>query len=103
VRVDLDGDGNDDWIVTSGADAREYSGAVYIARGQCAIRVLEWRGSAPSPLETSTRGFLDLEGGGTPCKTNCCPHSETYTFKWNGRTYQRTATRVDNGGGCYPL
>jgi hypothetical protein len=94
-RVDLDGDGNDDWIVTSGADAWEYSGGVYITRGRCAIRVLDWHGGAPSPLETSTRGFLDLEGGGPPCKTNCCRDRTTFTFTWNGRTYQKTATHKD--------
>ncbi len=93
-RVDLDGDGVDDFIFTVGANATDYSGYVYIARGACGIMVLSWTGSAPVPTQTRTRGVLDLEVGGSPCKPSCCPKSTFTTYRWSGKTYERGATRT---------
>jgi hypothetical protein len=92
TRVDLDGDGALDFIYTTGADT-EYSGNVYIARGTCGVMVLSWVGSQPTPLETSTLGFLDLEMESI-CRPGCCPTRTVTNYKWNGSNYFPGKPRV---------
>ena len=94
TQVDLDGDGEKDFIYTVGATGRDYSGFVYITRGSCGIMVFPWVGSTPQTATTSTRGFTDLEISST-CEPTCCPKTSVTTWHWNGSTYAKGAMRVE--------
>lgn len=92
-RVDLDGDDDPDWILTTDADAYAYHGYVYITRGSCAHFVGSWEGAQPSASGTATRGVLDLESG-SPCKVDCCPSEKVRVMKFDGRAYRKAGERT---------
>jgi hypothetical protein len=92
-RVDLDGDGVDDWIVTTGADT-QYHGSVFITRGRCGIDVLDWDEGPPQTADTTTNGFVDLETS-RACKAGCCPNRTFTIFVWSSGKYVQAGTRTE--------
>jgi hypothetical protein len=94
-RVDIDDDGELDWVVTTDADAYAYRGYVYVARGSCAHYVGSWEGSAPTPAQNGeSHGLRDLDVG-TPCKPTCCPTELVRTLRFDGHVYRKVSERTE--------
>jgi hypothetical protein len=93
LRVDLDDDGTDDWILTMDADAVAYRGYLYESRGSCAHYVGSWEPAQPMPVESSTRGLRDLDVG-TPCKPACCPTELVSRYTFDGKSYRKASERT---------
>jgi hypothetical protein len=95
ARVDIDDDGEADWIVTMDADAYAYHGYLYVTRGACAHYVGSWDGLPPTPSDNGAHGLRDLEQR-SPCKRNCCPSLSVRLLRFDGRLYHQVSERTVN-------
>ncbi len=88
-RLDLDMDGELDWVITTDADATRFSGYMYLARGvDCAHFAGEWTGSVPEPINNEGKVLVAV----SPCPVDCCTNVTETRYVWDGRVYEKQAT-----------
>lgn len=79
-RRDIDMDGEPDWVITTDADAFEYRGYVYLARGSCGHFAGAWTQGGVTPSADGKELTTEM-----PCKHGCCAGDLT-RYVWDGRT-----------------
>jgi hypothetical protein len=93
-KVDLDEDGEEDWIVFAGATNMDVRHIVYVMRGSCGHRVADITVNANMELdEGRARGLRDLAGR-SGCRVHCCPSVTVYKWRFDGRAYRQASKKV---------
>jgi hypothetical protein len=94
-RVDLDEDGEEDWIIFAGAANMDVRHIVYVMRGNCGHRVADVTvNSNMERAEGRAHGMRDLTGR-SACRMHCCPKTTVYKWRFDGRAYRQASAKVE--------
>jgi hypothetical protein len=94
TRHDLDGDGVEDLILSTGAAGMSMVWDLYVMRGDCGHHVGQVTAGLPPEPRAVHNGMLSLESR-VGCPVDCCEEVITFEVSWDGRRYvaKRRATR----------